>query len=216
MKLFARRMQSSTLSGKVVTRSRHKDLRTHLYSVAQTGLELSAGKRDQRETWTVWCGPSRKTPNLLGASQLCPTSSPVQAALIFLELPWMSLLLERFVTIYIENSQNKEKLRLRWPVYLGSIDSTTTGQASCSVSPDGPFPSHRELPASDHEGLAQRLFSSSKETTFWRACFCLLACVQTQDCWFTWIWMFSLLCCTFNIYTNRQGRKLIIHISMNT
>lgn len=39
-----------------------------------------AMKRDQRKTWMVWCGPSLKTPNLLGGFWWCPTPYPYPRA----------------------------------------------------------------------------------------------------------------------------------------
>ena len=51
MKIFARGSQRNKLYEKVLTRSKHKDLRMCVYSVAQNGYELNtqSGTRDKPE-----------------------------------------------------------------------------------------------------------------------------------------------------------------------
>lgn len=106
MKIFAR-CQSNKLYEKVLTCSKHKDLRMHVPSVAQNGSELNAwrGARDKTEWFDValhW-----RSQTCLVASGYAPPLTPtlVQLALIFLELPWMSHFLEHLYLKLTRQSQ---------------------------------------------------------------------------------------------------------------
>lgn len=179
MKIFAR-SQSNKLYEKVLTHSKHKDLRMHVPSVAQNGSELNAwrGTRDKTEWFDValhW-----RSQTCLVASGYAPPLTPtlVQVALVFLELPWKSHFLEHLVTFIPETDKTKSSWDLCRHCSWGGLAPPPLARSAAHVS-RWSLPLHQEF--SQHlikEGSCLAVVPILQGTTFWRACFCLLACVQ--------------------------------------